>query len=425
MDALFQTDSPVSIEDDLSNVPDSDNNVIPYQQQQQQHQYTKEPMAENEVFVGGVSKNVTEDDLQSVFNSVGSVRQIRLMKNKLNGESKGYAFITFEDKSSCQMAVEKISNKELKGKSLRVKYSENRRKLFLGNLPKEFNKEQLLEILNKHTEGITSMDFLMDPDNPTRNRGFAFVEFSDYYLADKARKEFASPSFRIGSSCVTVNWADPVQEPDEDVMKNVRVLYVRNLPEQRNSEDLKKVFEEFGTIEKVIIPVNIPGQQRRDFGFVHFESREAAEEALVRHNNQPITYQGRDLIVSFAKPMDKKQRAELRVRKLQRTVNRQNQNAVKQLHQIVPTLTAGVPQNIAIQPGISFFQLQSAPTAATAATTIAAAPASALQYPQAYNSFGFTAAPASYSLYPIQTTDSYLSYNPSEVVAANHRYKPY
>eukprot|EP01132_Coremiostelium_polycephalum_P006837 gene6837-8480_t len=291
-----------------------------------------QPCAENEVFVGGISKTVTEEDLNEMFSTVGPVRQIRLMKDKVTGESKGYAFVSFQDKSHCQPAVDSLNNKDLKGKPLRVKFSENRRKIFLGNLPKEFTKDQITTILNENSEGIISIDLLSDPDNSNRNRGFAFIEYSDHYLAEKARKTFSMPNFKIGTSTLTVNWADPVTEPNEKIMKQVKVIYVRNLPESRNETEIKALFEPFGTIEKVIIPVDIPGQQRRDFGFVHFTTRESAEETLKSHEKNPISYQGRHLSISLAKPMDKKQRADLRNRKIQRTVTR-----IQQQHQPTPT----------------------------------------------------------------------------------------
>eukprot|EP01133_Synstelium_polycarpum_P008392 gene8392-9872_t len=430
MDSILHTDSSSLLQDeDQSNVPDSDNNVklmLPFQHSGDSNSSSlsasgtiagdeKEPIAENEVFVGGVGKTVTEEDLFNVFSIVGQVRQVRLMKDKSSGESKGYAFVSFNDKSLCQVAVEKISNKELKGKCLRVKFSENRRKIFIGNLPKELSKDQLLSVLNKHSEGVTAVDFLTDPDNSTRNRGFAFIEYSDHYLAEKARKEFSSPSFMIGNSSVTVNWADPVQEPDEGIMRNVKVLYIRNLPEHRSEDELKSLFAAYGTVEKVIVPVNLPGQQRRDFGFIHFEDRDAAEDALRRHSINPINYQGRDLIISFAKPMDKKQRAELRVRKLQRTVNRQHLHQ-KQLHQLVPTI--GMAQNLSIQPGLSFFQLQSAPSMAPSTNVLHATASSYFANPS-----------AAYSLYasPSTIVDPYLNCTPlsAQAPSISYRYKPY
>lgn len=48
-----------------------------------------------EVFVGGLDKETTEEDLSSVFKKVGDVVEVRLMKNPQTGKNKGYAFIRF------------------------------------------------------------------------------------------------------------------------------------------------------------------------------------------------------------------------------------------------------------------------------------------------------------------------------------------
>ncbi|EGG24599.1 RNA-binding region RNP-1 domain-containing protein [Cavenderia fasciculata] len=329
--------------------------------------------AENEVFVGGIARNTTEEELQDLFSTIGNVKQVRIMKDRSNGENKGYGFVSFANKSNCKEAVVQFNNKEFKGKNLRVKFSENKRKIFIGNLPKELKKDQLLLILADHSDGITNVDFLTDPDNSSRNRGFAFIEYTDYYQAEKARKEFSQPNFKIGNCNVTVNWADPIQEPDETIMNQVRVLYIRNLPDSKSEEQVRKLFEEYGVIEKVIIPNNLPGQQRRDFGFVHFANRDEAEATLARHHDTPITYQGRPLSLSFAKPIDKKQRAELRVRRLQRTVSRhhttgQQAHHLMSLPHLVPTLPQGM--NISIPSNaFSFLQLPTNSTSNPNSTT--------------------------------------------------------
>ncbi|KAF2076326.1 hypothetical protein CYY_002382 [Polysphondylium violaceum] len=291
--------------------------------------------ADTEIFIAGIAKDVVEQDLQQLCDGKfggNSVKQIRLMKDKITGENKGYAFICFESKSICNQAIQQLNNVLLKGKNLKVKGSENKRKIFIGNLPKEMPKDELLAALNGVEEGVTAIDLLMDPDIPTKNRGFAFIEYSDHYLAEKARKHFSLPSFSIGNhTTITVNWADPVVEPSADEMKQVKVLYIRNLPECRDEQEIKELFSKHGVVEKVIVPSNISGStQRRDFGFVHFIDRETAENVLDIHANDPITYHSRQLLITFAKPVDKKQREDLRQKKFTRNVNR---NLFKQQQQ--------------------------------------------------------------------------------------------
>ncbi|MCI65914.1 nucleolin-like, partial [Trifolium medium] len=52
---------------------------------------------EFEVFVGGLDKDATEDDLRKVFGEVGVVTEVRLMMNPQTKKNKGFAFLRFEN----------------------------------------------------------------------------------------------------------------------------------------------------------------------------------------------------------------------------------------------------------------------------------------------------------------------------------------
>lgn len=55
---------------------------------------------------------------------------------------------------------------------------------------------------------------LQDPQNPGRNRGFAFVEYYNNACADFSRQKMAAGSFKLDGNTPTVTWADPKITPD-------------------------------------------------------------------------------------------------------------------------------------------------------------------------------------------------------------------
>lgn len=67
-----------------------------------------------------------------------------------------------------------------------------------------------------------------DPQNPSRNRGFAFVEYYNNACADYSRQKLASASFKLDGNPPTVTWADPKITPDHtanaQVIKTSSVL---------------------------------------------------------------------------------------------------------------------------------------------------------------------------------------------------------
>ncbi|KAM9980214.1 hypothetical protein ACTFIZ_006466 [Dictyostelium cf. discoideum] len=335
--------------------------------------------ANNEIFFGGVNKTVNEEELLEIFNesSDNNVLEIRLMKDKLTGESKGFGFVLFNDRSMCRNVIDKLNGKSIKGKIIEVKQSENKRKLFIGNLPKDLSKEQFISIFNEKTEGIESIDFLMSPDQPNKNRGFAFIEYQDHYLADTARRILTASTVKLGDyiTTLTVNWSDPdptTLDPQNDPLENkeIKAIYIRNLPlNHRNDQSITKIINDIiqenslsllnnkdYIIEKIIIPQGAPtleiinnlnnnnnnnlninnnninslnnsnNNSKRDYAFVHLKTRELAEEILRIHEEKPININGKVLSLSFAKPIDKKLRSDKIQRKLQRISNNQKNN---------------------------------------------------------------------------------------------------
>lgn len=66
-----------------------------------------------EIFVGGLDKETTEEDLTSVFKKVGDVLEVRLMKNPQTGKNKGYAFIRYATAALAKKAAQELERVEV------------------------------------------------------------------------------------------------------------------------------------------------------------------------------------------------------------------------------------------------------------------------------------------------------------------------
>ena len=64
------------------------------------------------------------------------------------------------------------------------------------------------------------MDVILyhQPDDKKKNRGFCFLEYEDHKSAAQARRRLMSGKVKVWGNVVTVEWADPVEEPDPEVM---------------------------------------------------------------------------------------------------------------------------------------------------------------------------------------------------------------
>jgi len=72
------------------------------------------------LYVGNVSRDVSEDDLRQAFQAFGTVETINIIKDKFSGTPKGFAFIEMPIKEEAEAAIAGLKGKELKGRSLEV-----------------------------------------------------------------------------------------------------------------------------------------------------------------------------------------------------------------------------------------------------------------------------------------------------------------
>ena len=72
------------------------------------------------IFVGNLAKEVTEQDLQTLFSECGNVRSVKVIKDLFSGESKGFAFVEMPGNAEAQKAITDLNTRELKGKKIVV-----------------------------------------------------------------------------------------------------------------------------------------------------------------------------------------------------------------------------------------------------------------------------------------------------------------
>ena len=72
------------------------------------------------LFVGNLSFNTTENDLQDLFAQHGNVIETNLMMDKFSGRPRGFAFVTMETKEAADAAVQALNGKNVDGRDLTV-----------------------------------------------------------------------------------------------------------------------------------------------------------------------------------------------------------------------------------------------------------------------------------------------------------------
>lgn len=85
------------------------------------------------LYVGNLSFDTTENDLQDLFSEVGSVREAALIQDKMTGKSRGFAFVTMSSDEEAQAAVSKFDGSSFQGRNLTVNEARPREDFGGGN----------------------------------------------------------------------------------------------------------------------------------------------------------------------------------------------------------------------------------------------------------------------------------------------------
>ena len=74
----------------------------------------------SKLFVGNLSFNTTENDLQDAFAAHGTVVEANLMMDRVSGRPRGFGFVTMGSPEEAQKAIDAMNGKELDGRALTV-----------------------------------------------------------------------------------------------------------------------------------------------------------------------------------------------------------------------------------------------------------------------------------------------------------------
>lgn len=85
------------------------------------------------IYVGNLSWSMTDEDLAGLFTEFGTVTSGKILKDKMNGRSKGFGFVEMEDDEAAKAAIAALNEIEVQGRKLIVNESQPRQE---GDRPK-------------------------------------------------------------------------------------------------------------------------------------------------------------------------------------------------------------------------------------------------------------------------------------------------
>lgn len=174
-----------------------------------------------EIFIGKIPRDLYEDEIFPLLQQQGRLYEMRLMMD-FSGTNRGFGFAQYATQEEAREAVKNLDGYAIRpGKYLGVMKSLDNRRLFVGGLPKDRNREEIMEELGNLVSGIVNVILYSSVVDKTKNRGFAFVEFESHRVAAIARRKMIPGGVILWDHELAVDWAEPEPEVPENIMSRV------------------------------------------------------------------------------------------------------------------------------------------------------------------------------------------------------------
>lgn len=139
-----------------------------------------------EVFISQIPRDVFEDRLIPLFQSVAPIYEFRLMMN-FSGQNRGFAYAKYADPASAIAAIQALNQYPLQaGVCLTVRRSTEKRQLCLGDVPSGVGREELLIFLQMVSDGVEGVT--LKSVGPKGKDVSALVLYSSHHAASMAKK---------------------------------------------------------------------------------------------------------------------------------------------------------------------------------------------------------------------------------------------
>ncbi|MBN3279994.1 ELAV4 protein, partial [Polyodon spathula] len=224
------------------------------------------------LIVNYLPQNMTQEEFRSLFGSIGEIESCKLVRDKITG--------TLKNQGELLRAGAPVQALTAGGRNL------------------------LLENLLQHAATSTCPNSLTTQGDMTGNQrflgrkgrqslGYGFVNYIDPKDAEKAINTLNG--LRLQTKTIKVSYARPSSASIRDAN-----LYVSGLPKTMSQKELEQLFSQYGRIITSRILVDQVTGASRGVGFIRFDKRIEAEEAIKGLNGQKPSGTAEPITVKFA-----------------------------------------------------------------------------------------------------------------------------
>ncbi|XP_041086747.1 ELAV-like protein 1 isoform X1 [Polyodon spathula] len=181
--------------------------------------------AKTNLIVNYLPQNMTQDELRSLFSSIGEVESAKLIRDKVagkalstqgpyqgdNSHSLGYGFVNYVNPSDAERAISTLNGLRLQSKTIKVSYARpssdtiKDANLYISGLPKTMTQKDVEDMFTRYGRIINSR-VLVDQASGL-SRGVAFIRFDKRSEAEDAIKDLNGQKPPGAAEPITVKYA--------------------------------------------------------------------------------------------------------------------------------------------------------------------------------------------------------------------------
>ncbi|XP_022197250.2 ELAV-like protein 1 [Nilaparvata lugens] len=164
------------------------------------------------LIVNYLPQTMTQEEIRSLFSSIGDVESCKLIRDKVTGQSLGYGFVNYHRPEDAEKAINTLNGLRLQNKTIKVSFARPSSEvikganLYVSGLPKNMAQQDLEDLFGPYGRIITSRILC---DNITGlSKGVGFIRFDQRMEAERAIQELNNTIPKGATEPITVKFAN-------------------------------------------------------------------------------------------------------------------------------------------------------------------------------------------------------------------------
>jgi len=268
--------------------------------QQQQQQKKEEDV---KLYIGNISYDETKANIRKLFQTYGEVTDVFLPLNRETREGRGFGFVAMKDRTAAEKAIQELNESTFGERTIYVNVAgeqpprqqqqqpkkpimKRNIKLYVGNISFEASEDDLKALFQNY--GTVYDCFLPTWPDTGNPRGFAFItmepEDAELAITNIDGTEWNGRIINVSKAMARKEKMEKLANTSgsnaSSTRRDITKLYVGNISFDSTEDTIRQLFEQYGEVTNVYVPMDYDYDRNRGFAFVTMVGTAAADQAI-------------------------------------------------------------------------------------------------------------------------------------------------